>query len=127
MDEIATRILNDHLSVNEVKPISYLPARTIINVLNMSLHEYMQMARENGLCSIAFSGSESCIDSGAVYVYHQQYLNALLSRHREMLCRSGWPSETADFIRQIASDWLDEGHPVLPVVRHAFGDADADR
>lgn len=122
MNEPATRILENYLSVNEVKPISYLPSKTITDVLGMSLENYMKMAREKGLYCAAFSESESCINGGAVYVYDQQHLGALLLRHRKVLHENGWPSDTAGFIQRITSDWLNEEDPLLPVVRQAFGD-----
>lgn len=125
MNEISIQILSDHLNLDEMKPMSYLPIKTITNVLRMSLGAYEKAAREKGLCCVRFNEAESCISGGAVYVYNGQCLKSLLFDHHETLRNHGWPTEAAGFIRRIASDWLKDGDPIRPVVRRAFGDTEA--
>jgi hypothetical protein len=122
MDELAVQLLRDHLNINEVKPVSYLPSRTITNFLGMCLEDYKRVAREKGLCCLTFDESESCINSDAVYVFDRDHLENLLSTHANILQKHAWPSDAAGFIRRIARDWLADEDPILPLVRRAFGD-----
>jgi hypothetical protein len=83
---------------------------------------YAEKAKSLHLMSIIVDEKESCIKSGAVYVYSADYLNKLLERSSDILIRNDWPSDNEGFIRTIARNWVEDGHPVMPIIREAFGD-----
>ena len=117
--------LNEHLNVGCRKPISYLPVKTIEKVLGLTISDYRSKVEQLGNKSVVFSAKERCIESGAVYAYSDAALEAVLKAHADILNACHWPTSTDEFVRKIASEWLEEDAPVLPVIRAAFGDASA--
>ena len=65
--EIADRLLESHLAVGPDKPVSYLPTRTIEEVIGMSVDRYVSLIEQMGNQYAVFGVNESCINSGAVY------------------------------------------------------------
>ena len=119
------RILDNHLDVGLEKPISYLPIRTVTDVVGISVAAYRVLIEKSGAKSLVFYQEDCCIKSGAVYAYHIDGLRNILEDHRKTLIENGWPVDPLQFITRIAAEWLDEKSPVLPVVRSAFGDSGA--
>jgi hypothetical protein len=119
-----SEILESHLKVGPQKPVSYLPINTIENVIGIAIPVYVSMIESSGNKSIVFKSDECCIKSGAVYAYSERDLVDVLNINRERLSDHGWPADVDNFIRRIASEWLDEGSLLMPVVRAAFGDLD---
>lgn len=83
-------------------------------------------------CGATFAGSggrsavvECCTKSGALYVFDRQELATLPADAAAAPDGAGRPAEPDGFVRAAAADWLGPGHPVLPIVRRAFGDAAA--
>jgi len=60
--------------------------------------------------------------SGAVYAYSYKDLDNVLKDNHAILSEHGWPDSPVDFVRRIAAEWLDEEHPIMPVIMKAFGD-----
>jgi hypothetical protein len=115
-------ILNAHLRLGPHKPVSYLPIRTIESVLGLSVGEYRAMIEQAGFRCLVIPANESCIASGSVHAYSEFALADLLSAHAIALSEHGWPTSSGAFVRRIATEWLEDGHPVLPIVRIAFRD-----
>jgi len=103
--------------------MSYLPIKTIENVLELTVSDYRSKVEQLGNKSVVFSAEESCIESGAVYVYSDAALEAVLKDYADMLEACHWPISTGEFVKKIASEWLKEDAPVMPVIRAAFGDS----
>ena len=118
----AGKILASHLKVGPQKPVSYLPINTIENVIGITVPAYRSMIENSGNKCIVFKADQCCIKSGAVYAYSENDLRAVLNRNMEMLFNNGWPTDLDNFIRRIASEWLDEGNSLMPVIRAIFGD-----
>ena len=119
-DDISS-ILNAHRRLGPHKPVSYLPIRTIESVLGRSVGEYRMMIEQAGFSCLVTPANESCIASGSVHAYSEFALADILSAHATALSEHGWPSSSEAFVGRIATEWLEDGHPVLPVVRIAFG------
>src|SRR5262245_528162 len=119
----AKRILEAHLSVGPHKPVSYLPIRTVENVLGLTVPTYMSLIEKSGNKAAVFEKSQCCINSGAVYAYSDRDLRNILKANQAALVRHGWPATPGRFIRKISSRWLDFDDPVMPVVKKVFGDA----
>ena len=122
LTEDAKRILGSHLIVGPEKTISYLPIKTIENVIGITVPVYRSMIENLGNKSAVFLEEECCIYSGAVYAYSETDLDDILRHNRKSLVGHGWPIAPADFIRRIASEWLAEKSPILDVVKKAFGE-----
>jgi hypothetical protein len=115
-------ILNPHWRLGPHKPVSYLPVRTIESVLGLSVGEYRAMIEQAGFRCLVVPVNESCIASGSVHAYSELALADVLSAHATALSEHGWPTSSEAFVRRIATEWLEAGHPVLPIVQIAFGD-----
>ena len=121
--EHAKRILDSHLNIEKEKSVSYLPIKTIEGVIGITISAYKFMIENRGNQAVVFSSDECCIKSGAVYAYNRVYLDAVLKENQDVLSRNGWPIVSEDFIKRIASEWLDDESPIMPVVKRAFGEA----
>jgi hypothetical protein len=49
-------------------------------------------------------------------------LGRIWQENRRLLSEHGWPVVPADFIKRIASEWLDSVDPITPVIKQRFGD-----
>jgi hypothetical protein len=121
-DEIR-RILRSHLELGPTKSTSYLPIATIDNLIGMTVAEYLAAIEQTGNVGVAFGPSQCCIKSGAVYAFSSCDLRAVLEHNRASLVESHWPVAPMDFINKIASEWIDNDHPVMSIIKEAFGDA----
>jgi hypothetical protein len=70
-----------------------------------------------------FSELMSLASTPALYMrYNRQDLAKILNENRDTLTQHGWPTAVDDFIRRIASEWLDLGNPIIAVIRKSFGE-----
>ena len=116
------QMLRDHVHVGAQKPLSFLPLNTIENVLGMTTREYQMLVSRAGNDSILLDENSCCIKSGAIYAFNEKYLDEVLKESVELLTKLHLPIRSRDFIEKIASEWFDESHAILPVIRKAFGD-----
>jgi hypothetical protein len=119
--EIITHMIDSHVKVGRHKPLSYLPLKTIENVIGITTAAYQSSVEANGNKCILLGPDESCIESGAAYAYSEPDLTALLDRNKDLLHKRGWPTAPADFVRRLGSEWLPQEDPVMAVVKAAFG------
>ncbi len=115
-------VLESLTLVGAGKAIGYLPLRTIRQVLGLKVEDVVADARARGLQAIAFGPRDCCIKTGALYLYDPSALEHLLRTSSVTLERSGFPVDTEMFVRTIARDWLEQDHPVMPIIRAAFAD-----
>jgi|SRR5215470_337418 len=120
--DIVAQTLRDHIGVGSHKPVSYLPVRTIEDVIGITVAAYGSMVEANGGKCIVVEPDICCIKSGAVYAYSEHELAAILNRNAALLSANGWPSDPDAFIRRLASKWLPDDAPVMKVVKAAFGE-----
>lgn len=120
--EHAKRILDSHLNVGKEKPVSYLPIKTVEDVIRISVRAYESMIESMGNRSSIFPPEECCINSGAVYVYNNLYLDKILKDNIKILSKNDWPDNAEGFIRKIASEWLDDESPIMPIIKKVFGE-----
>jgi hypothetical protein len=122
--KIIQNIINDHLCLGPNKAISYLPIKTIENVLNMSVKEYIHKAEQHGLLSVTLTPDQCCIASGAVYLYILPFLQDILNKNADTLNSINYPLDPKEFTIAISLEWLPPEHPAIPVIRQAFGDSE---
>lgn len=118
----AKRILESHLNIGREKPVSYLPLSTIERVIGIKVSEYTGMIEALGNEFLVFASEECCIKSGAVFAYSYRDLENVLRNHRDVLAHNGWSTDPRDFVRRLASEWLDDRNPILSVIKRAFGE-----
>jgi hypothetical protein len=123
LSDFLQEMIKSHTEVGPGKPLSYLPINTIVNVLGMTVEEYQRLVSTAGNDSILLDENRCCIRSGAVYAFSEKSLDGLLKSNFDLLVMFGWPSRSRDFVEKIAVEWVDENHPIFPIVQQAFGDA----
>lgn len=116
------QMLKDHLKIGRGKSVSYLPINTVEAVIGISIETYAAMIEQSGYKYAIFTAKDCCIKSGAMYAYDYRGLKRILDQHRTILRSQEWPTTPHNFIKRIASKWLDQEDPVMPVIRMAFGD-----
>ncbi len=114
--------LRDVTSVGPQKPVGYLPLYTIRDFVRLSPKAVAAEARARGLTTAQFSPEQSCIKSGALYVYHRDALTALLQSHAATVTGAGLSLDPDSFVSCIAADWVDHDNPLHVVIRAAFGE-----
>lgn len=62
------------------------------------------------------------IRSGALHIYHRAALRLLLSRAESQVLSSGLSTQANEFIEQVAVTWFELNHPIVLIIRAAFGD-----
>ena len=115
-------ILERHLTVGREKPVSYLPMRTIENLIGISVDAYTELITNMGNQYAIFDSGRCCIQSGAVYAFSSPDLAQVLNEHSHLLSAQGWPLVPIDFIERIASEWLDPADPIMVVIKQSFGE-----
>jgi hypothetical protein len=121
--EWVAQTIQEHLSLGPSKAVGYLPINTVEKLLGITAAAYAEMANLRGHSSLTAAPGESCIKSGAVYVYSASALQEILDRNSDRLRSANYPTDAEGFVRAIAREWLADDHPVMPVIRQAFGDA----
>ncbi|CAN7142644.1 hypothetical protein LJR090_000073 [Bosea sp. LjRoot90] len=118
-------ILKSFTRVGPDKAIGYLPMSTVLKILQLTIPAVERDFASSDRVVLALSPNECCIDGGAVYVFDQRALAELLRNSGALLASLGWPAENEGFVRKIAAVWLTADHPLISLVREAFGDARA--
>jgi hypothetical protein len=114
-------LLRDLEDVGPSKPVGYLPLRSVEKLLLLSPDAVAAGATARGLATARFASDESCIRSGALYVFHRAALHALLMEHGDAVRIAGLPLDPDRFVARIATTWFDEAHPAKPIIAAAFG------
>jgi hypothetical protein len=120
--EDVKRMLDRHIEVGSERPVSYLPIKTIHEVLGLKISEYKALIEKGAAKSLALYPEACCITSGAVYAYDHEGLKRIPDAQKKLLLDNGWTADPVQFITRIAAEWLDDENPVLPIVRRASGD-----
>ncbi|AMJ60499.1 hypothetical protein [Bosea sp. PAMC 26642] len=122
-EEQRADILESLAQVGRDKAIGYLPMPTVLKILRLTIPAVEREFANSDRSVLALSPDECCINGGAVYVFDQQALAALLRASDALLASLGWPTDNEGFVRKIAAEWLTADHPLIGLVREAFGDA----
>jgi hypothetical protein len=122
LDADKTHILSSLTQVGPAKPIGYLPLYTIRDILRIEPNALACDAEARGLSTAPLGPDQCCIKSGALYVFDRKSLEHMMQSSRHILSPSRWPLDPEQFVARIAREWIDQAHPVVPVIRRAFGD-----
>lgn len=121
-EQIRQDMLREHLSVDSRKPVSYLPIGTIEKFLGLSVDDYIRTAQERGHSAVVTAADRSPIKSGTVHLFDRAALQRILDQSSDALELANFPVLAADFVVAIGQNWLSSDHPIIHVVRQAFGD-----
>jgi hypothetical protein len=121
LSAVGEGLLREHLNVGPQKPVSYLPIDTIRKVIGMPESRYVEYIERVGNNALLFESRDCCIKSGAVYAYNKAALDDVLNEYQDMLSEYCWPLDSIGFITRIAQEWLKLEHPIMPVIKKAFG------
>ena len=106
--EERSALLRSLTEVGPSKPAGYLPLYTIEAFVRMTPEALAAAAAARTLATAQFTPADSCIKSGALYVYHRETLADLLRANVKAVCAAGLPLEPDDFIARIAAVWFEE-------------------
>jgi hypothetical protein len=87
----------------------------------MDAHALADEAKASGRSVMLLGPDQCCIKSGALYVFDRQSLEGLLRSFSSILSVNDWPIDPGQFVERIAREWIDQAHPVTPVINRAFG------
>lgn len=116
------KILKSLTEVGLSKAVGYLPLYTIYEILGSSPDELAKAAQRRGLVTYRSGEDQCCIKSGALYVYDRNLLIDILTQWTGVIQMNGSHSDPDMFIKAIAETWFEPGDPIMPVIRHAFGE-----
>jgi hypothetical protein len=122
LDPNRNAILSQLTQVGPAKPVGYLPLYTITDLLQMNPHVLADEASASGRSVALFGPDQCCIKSGALYVFDRQSLQTLMQSSTSLLLANGWPLEPDEFVARIACEWIDQSHPLAPLIKRAFGE-----
>ncbi|WP_147283772.1 hypothetical protein [Bosea caraganae] len=121
-DERKASILESLMGVGPSKPIGYLPLCTIQDVLGVPVAVLLKQMMPRGILALKLNSKECCIKSGALYFYDPVALENLLRVASDDLKQCGWPRTPAEFVKHIAANWYESDHPLIGLIRMAFGE-----
>lgn len=113
-------ILKSITEVGRSKAIGYLPTNTIERILKVNTDWIEKFCSQNGLRFRVFSEEQTCIKSGAIFVWSEKMLVDVLSRARRGDQLD--PMAPDDFVQLIATEWYDDDHYLMATIRRAFND-----
>lgn len=120
--EEKTVVLESLTKVGKGKCVGYLPIQAIEKFLKRSPIAVKESLEKNNIGIEIIDAEECCITSGALYAYDRGALERILQENQGVLISEGWPTEPRQFILRIARDWIDESHPVHPIISRVFED-----
>ena len=103
--------------------MGYLPLATLKNHLARDIGEVVDSFEKRGLKVKVFQMDDCCIKSGAIYIYDPSALQNILNAASHVLKKNEWPVVAESFVAKVAEFWVEQTHPVHPVIRRAFGDS----
>ena len=108
--------------VGHSKAVGYLPLRTITDFIKTPLKELKESYRRKNLNIRVFSERDTCIKSGAFFVYDKIMMEHAISAFQTTITNLNWSPVPIYIIGRIARNWYDADHPVMPFVRALYGD-----
>lgn len=115
------RYMDDLFTVGPRKPLGYLPVSTILacgwDVTTVSLR-----AAQAGNEAVWYPGSMCNVASGAVFVWHEASLQALLDANRDILIAADWPLLVNRFVLQVSNTMAPIDTPIYELIGVAFND-----
>lgn len=103
------------------KPLSYLPISSLAFINGQSAEDAVSEATSCGLQARIFEHGTCVVASGAVYVWHEDALSALLERCKDKLEPNGWPVDPHAFVEMVATRFAADGSAPSAVIGVAFG------
>lgn len=115
-------MLDDLRRAGQGKRTGHLPPRTVRDLPRLSAEDLAAEAASRGLAAPVLDTAERRIESGALYVLTAKNVQGRWRTRPPRSTKPGGRWEPDGFVRAVAAEWLEPGHPVLPVMRQAFGD-----
>ncbi|RYE33326.1 MAG: hypothetical protein EOP23_09015 [Hyphomicrobiales bacterium] len=120
--DVPSYVLESLALVGPEKAVGYLPLQTVTQVLGLKVEDVIAQAATRGLRAIAIGPHHCCIKSGALYVWDEVALEAVLRVGSATIEKVKAPAEPEMFVRFIARDWFVTEHPIMQIIRAAFAD-----
>jgi len=117
--EDVEQILASWSKVGEGKSVGYLPLRTVEKLLKIDQAWIKDYCSQRGLRFKVFHANETCIESGAIYVWSETQLSAVLKKAAH---ECNVDLSTDEFVDKIARKWFSNHDPIINMIHTAFGD-----
>lgn len=106
-DQWSNDIFSSLLDVGINKPVGYLPLSTIVMYGGKKARlELIDWAISNGLKYGVFMRGHTA--SGALYIWDENSLNAMLNKYKDILIEAGVPTEAEEYVRYIEHTHVSE-------------------
>lgn len=109
--------------VGRDKAIGYLPLNTIVNILRLSIGDVRNRYEGSGLSVAEFGPHQTCINSGAVFVYDASMIEKLIPNFRKQLSAKRWGSDPHRIVAGLARSWFANEDEIMPFIRALYADA----
>jgi hypothetical protein len=121
-DVIKKQILRSFDDVGATKAIGYLPKKTILDLLALDIDQIRTYYEVKGLKTKMFDERETCIKSGAMFVYDRARFDQIVEKFKVEIVGKGWLAESGFVLDQIATHWFEGDDPILPLIRALYGE-----
>jgi hypothetical protein len=109
-------------NVGATKAVGYLPLSTIERVLEQNPAKLVQHYRQKGLCVRVFDENESCIKSGALFVWDHDQALRYINEFDKSVTEKGWPIDADVVLANIAAEWFEKDDPIMPLIYALYGE-----
>lgn len=116
------QILDSLDRVGKTKAIGYLPLDTVSKIAKISIPDLEKKYLQHGLCVQVLDENETCIRSGAIFVYDRPALLGICREFEALLIDLSWPMEADAIVMKIAREWFPENDSIMPFIRAIYGD-----
>lgn len=110
--------------VGRGKAIGYLPLNAIIDVLRLSIDEVRKRYEGAGLSVVVFSPHQTCINSGALFVYDPGLIERLIPSFKKQLSAKRWSDDPHRIVARLARSWFANDDDIMPFIRALYADAE---
>lgn len=126
MPEVDRQILNNIQAsldqVGKTKAVGYLPIYTITKVLNDTINARIGPLVKRGLKVRVFGEEETCIKSGALFVYNHDMVLTIIEKYKVEIASRNWNPSPEFIIERIACEWFESTTPIMEFIRDLYND-----
>jgi hypothetical protein len=119
--EIESLLFNSLGRVGKDKPLGYLPIGVLTDICKVDIDELKDELEARGLMVLGLNEKESSVMTGALFAYDFEALSRVLKSGRQVLERSGWPTEPEAFVRHL-NIVVRENPDLYALIEDAYGD-----
>lgn len=121
-DHIKREIMSSVDEVGVSKAVGYLPLKTVRDMLGLDINLLTKAFESKYLHVKIFEETQTCINSGAFFVYDHAAFDKTINLFAEEIVRKGWRPEVESVLDQVANRWFDGDDHIMPFIRALYGE-----